>query len=898
MENLLEEDTVEMDYGEIPLTEINYIQIKSSCNLFDIYEGVYKKDNKPVIITTIKFLDIISNIEEFHKRMVNNKINEDKFLDRSIASRKTVQLKKLGYYFNNAENYLSYIYYKEDFTIINLEELFLSIKCEDRKIVKLQLFHDIIKTMKIYHRFNKRYSIIHPMMFVLCDRGFSLMDLFLDDIIQTVDRFKNFQLCSFFGYFEMDKISEIDEFDKIEKNRTYENYYNTDIILCVLNLAFLFSPQNKNIFGDSNLYEKLVHDLQKDYLTKNASFNNFLLNVKDEKIKKFISKHLFLNIKDFSKIEDFLGDFEKMLIEEYDLFFCFDCDEKEENYDENLMKVDLNINELKFLNYSCFHILCRICKNSNSHKCKDIHESNFSFFHKHYSSEVKRLIDITDRLPPLDEELKLFSEFDEPLKKVFSEISNEHIKLDRLVRKEDEKLNSILQYTDQILNKRITDDIEQIDLLYNDLEKRVLKLKIQIEEINIGKENPDKKLEQINNILKEENLEDYVLTLDNTIKNFESFLNKTQEMKNRTNFDIRVHNVLDKMQQKTNNLFNQVSEISLNQRDFLKSLDISAEIITKILKEYEVNSENSVLNELSSLNANYQLIATLNAEKNKVYIIYDPKKYETIRLNFQTSQEQLLSNCRYINLKTKMIITGGSTKISDQDVPSNLCYYIDFFEKSHNERKVNSLKPMNFQRDKHSMVRLNDFGLMAIGGMQTNTCEEYNLIGDTWKIKPSLNKIRYNTSVFVHNEIDLYVFFGLLGNHDRNTKNLIYNEDIERLNLSNSDANWEVINVNFEESIERREISLAGVLKSKDPNEIFILGGKNNNENSFSNLFYKYEFSKMTLSQLSSRKLTTNITFPNPNFVKWQFIDNENNLRVQWASYTPELVLYAIDANN
>jgi hypothetical protein len=896
MENSLNEETIEIEYKEIPLTEVKYQQLKSSCNLFDIYEGIYGKDNKSVVIMTLKFLDIPLNIDELHKTMINNKINEDKFLDISIALRKIIHLNKVGYYFHEAENYLSYIYWKDAFSIVNLEELFFSIKCDHRKIVKLQLFHDIIKTIQVYHRAHRRFSIIHPLMFILCDRGFSLLDLFLDDIIKTIDKFRNFQLCNFFGYFEIDKISEIEEFEKFEKYRTFEHYYKVDLILCALNLAFLFSPQKNNIFGDFNFYEKLVHDLQKDYLTKNSSFSNFLSNVKDEKIKKLILKHMHLDLKDFSNIDNFVADFQKMLIEEYDLFYCFDCDEKEENYDENLMKVDLNKNEMKFLNYDCFHVLCKICKNSKAHKCKDINENNFAFYYKHYTSEVERLKDITDRLPTLDEEFKLFNEFDDPLKMIFSEISNEHIKVDRLVRKEEEKLNSILQHTDELLSKRIISDISHIDILYEDLEKRVLKIKFDIEEINKGKENPDKKLERINNILKDENLDEYVSTLDNSLKTFESFLNVTQDMKNRTNFDKRVQNALDKMRHKTDNLFNEVSEISLSQKDFLKSLDDSVDIICKILKDFEVNSENTVLKELSSFNPNYQLVATLNPEKNKVYIIYDPKKYETIKLTFETSQEQLLINCRYLNLKTKMIITGGCSAISDQEVPSNLCYYINFFEKTPNERRVYNLTPMIYPRDKHCMVRLNDFGLMAIGGLQTNTCEEYNLIGDTWKPKPSLNKIRYNSSVYLHNEMDLYVFFGLLGNPERNSKNLVYNEDVERLNLSNPNSQWEIINVNFDENIQRREISLAGVITSKEPNEIFILGGRNNSETNFCNLFYKFEFSTMTLSSVPNRKLSANITFPNPNFVKWQFNDAENNLRVQWASYTPELVLYAVDA--
>ena len=39
----------------------------------------------------------------------------------------------------------------------------------------------------------------------------------------------------------------------------------------------------------------------------------------------------------------------------------------------------------------------------------------------------------------------------------------------------------------------------------------------------------------------------------------------------------------------------------------------------------------------------------------------------------------------------------------------------------------------------------------------------YSFLTNKWQYLPSLNKIRYNATIFVHNDIDLYVFFGLQG---------------------------------------------------------------------------------------------------------------------------------------
>lgn len=357
-----------------------------------------------------------------------------------------------------------------------------------------------------------------------------------------------------------------------------------------------------------------------------------------------------------------------------------------------------------------------------------------------------------------------------------------------------------------------------------------------------------------------------------------------------------MNSILDTIKFKSDEYLNEINEILNNNTNNQETY--FTEKIVNFLNSEEVD-KNSLLRECSLINTYNEAVGTVNIGKNKVYLIYNNKNYETLKINFTAEMkriDKILTNSRYLNLKTRIVITGGLSQ-TDEETPTKFAYYIHHLEDTKNERKAKPLADMIYTRDQHTMIQLNDFYLMCIGGYNTDKCEILNLVSNTWSEKPSLNKVRYNSSAFLHNEVDLYVFFGLLGDKNKRNKNeFIYNDDIERLRLCDNGKTqqWELLKVNFDPNILNKEFSMFGIIPHGE--EIIILGGKTNLEKDYSSTFYKFKFDNTELSTFNNKKVNQKFCFPDSHFVRMQFQDDANNkFKSQWVSYSPELVLYAVD---
>ena len=180
---------------------------------------------------------------------------------------------------------------------------------------------------------------------------------------------------------------------------------------------------------------------------------------------------------------------------------------------------------------------------------------------------------------------------------------------------------------------------------------------------------------------------------------------------------------------------------------------------------------------------------------------------------------------------------------------------------------VTFLEPMLHPRDNHSCVKVNDFYIMVVGGSKTPTCEMFNMLTERWQPKKSLQKIRFCATLFLHNNIDLYLIYGQEEPNKSGQK--IFSSKVEKYELFEKDENlnkeWEYIDfeqVNFK--IDR--LCLSSIVKM-NTNEILIVGGSFMGGNGNSQNLYKIDFDTKKIL-FDGRVLKTKVCFNESNFLQ------------------------------
>jgi hypothetical protein len=139
-----------------------------------------------------------------------------------------------------------------------------------------------------------------------------------------------------------------------------------------------------------------------------------------------------------------------------------------------------------------------------------------------------------------------------------------------------------------------------------------------------------------------------------------------------------------------------------------------------------------------------------------------------------------LNALRYLIIKDKLYMIGGR----DWSQQHNICLCYDIKSES-----ISRLTDMNKARSYCSLITSEDEKLIyAIGGVENNTCEVYNIEAGIWTTLPKMNFARGNSYLYIYKGSFLYVFSGFKGEFSGNQ----YVEHIERLNLSDPKA-WELM---------------------------------------------------------------------------------------------------------
>ena len=212
---------------------------------------------------------------------------------------------------------------------------------------------------------------------------------------------------------------------------------------------------------------------------------------------------------------------------------------------------------------------------------------------------------------------------------------------------------------------------------------------------------------------------------------------------------------------------------------------------------------------------------------NKLKIITEKEKDENIiSLKFPENSNisSFLFNCAYCNYNKKLYISGGILNLSS-NLYSNKFYMIDL---NNNDSYITELSPMIYSRSNHSMIGYNNI-IYAVGGEDTNTVEQYDIIKNKWtEINPMIKK-KSNTMLAIDNGF-LYTFFG-------KGENGKYPECIERLNIEKSNSIWEMILYSNPSNIDTRCYG-CGLYPVDEL--IYFIGGKCNGEAVDNIFFFNY----------------------------------------------------------
>ena len=674
--------------------------------------------------------------------------------------------------------------------------------------------------------------------------GCILIDLFAVDYKETIINKKNIPYQEFLSEIKENKYHKIPNnincllYEIISKciNKNYQKRIKINELVYNLSALLNYLKDNnlKNPLQDNNLNnEELKNDdlIENERTKKYKEVFNYAKNLNKETI--LTCKHINSDLQ------------EKILNMKNELLNSYDNTIKELNINYKLIKdkIEVIFNTNKKLIDLFYHKIME----------------NITQMQNLLSNSINDILDIQNQVNGIQTDLYIFNKFinQDKYEYINNSIENSQKEVDKLINKYSNKknfdlidiscdscLNLVNNYT--ILNKNF-----------------ILDLKAGLEHLsNIkGLNNDNKIIEQLGD-------EFFMQKLINNImipKNNE--LNKKEEIKNNNKNE----------KENDNNEYEEKEEIENEEENYEQLISSMTEnIYAKIVENnnlltifnYYTNKINNYIvssNDKKDFKFNSNCYSLYEKEKNCVYVCGG-----LTDINDQNSHDNSLYKIN-INLiihnknenKDNNNIFNDINNIIKDDKNKDKKYYYEFI--------IESLSPMNNNRSYHSMIQLssNRNIILCIGGINTESCEVYNIELDSWVSIQDLPIVCQNPGIIDHNRF-IYVF------PYSNEFNTIY-----KLNMSNKDFIWENIKYNINDGKIRKGMAAISI-----ENNIYLLGGYDN-ENQYSNV-YNVDISNEDFIEIKS---LVNLVLPNKcffnsnyiiinNFNKLnnEIIDNENNV--------------------
>ena len=851
--SLISKNLSEYTFIEIDCNSFKNKYLCKSNYIFDLFSGIlnYKnediEDDEEVFLLVIKIIDYDSIPLKKIKSFIDNSLED---YNRNF---KHFFLKRIGYC--NIANKFCLIYEKSNTSLFNFDTLKITDLKDINQLTKvIYCFQSLVNNLNICHENGLRISLIHNDLLFFNKKGIKMIDFIFSKLFYEYDFNSNLDIALYFGYYGKTEVNEL--FRGFCDNKLL---YKNDVILLTLTMNYLFS--------NNSSYCNFIYELEKDFILENKSFENFLINNQVEEIKSFISEILNINYKEIHLMKVAQVNFEKIVKK---MIGKIKCEQSKCKYSS------------KFMCYNCFQFMCKSC--SKDHKCLIQKESNKGKLYIEYKNKLSELKNLAYNMNI--PRLKFFNYFKTNVNPTFKKIKNLHKKFEIFIRNNEDKLKEEIRVLVAILEKKNYNEHKNIlnfrDKLQNDLKAIIDEVQKKLQGKTDEKENDKVKLNESQSSNRKKSIYDGILDknikndkyinsfneLKEQIENYEKFKDSDKDLRTELNYNLNLNFIVDKIYGKS--LIFLEKFITLYLPNILDQNNEFSKILIDAYNSFDLIDNSNILNELKTKD-NY-CIGTVDLKQNLV-ILYDILASNDINierkimLNFQENivPKYIIPLCRWVNLKNRLIISGGIFKTQlGREVISKSAYYIYFdLENESNTRNVIKLPDMLNERDQHCFISINDFFLLSIGGSRTSTCEEFNFFTNKWTYLPSLDSPRYNCSAYIHNSVEVYLFFGLIG--PPLDKKLIFSDSILRLKFfksSKSDSFWENI-IYIGEKI---NVCLNGIV-SLSNNTVLITGGRIAGDNNYSNLNFSFDPESLIIMS-SETILEKKLCFLESNFLK------------------------------
>ena len=327
-------------------------------------------------------------------------------------------------------------------------------------------------------------------------------------------------------------------------------------------------------------------------------------------------------------------------------------------------------------------------------------------------------------------------------------------------------------------------------------------------------------------------------------------------------------------------------------------------------EEVEKENENKKENVEKIINSMTQNIYAKVVENNNIVTIFNyyTKKIKNSIISFEeeNENENNIKNFKFNSSsfslfdkeKNCIYVSGGLIDIKDQNSHDNSFYKINVNlniykkEKDNNKKQdynnnifddinniikddknkeekiadykliLENLSPMNNNRSYHSMLQLssNKNILLCIGGINTGSCEVYNIELDVWESIQELPIVCQNPGI-IDNNSNIYVF----------PYSKEYN-NIYKLNMNNDDLLWENIKYTIDEGKIRKGMAVISI------EDKFYLFGGYDNDNIYDNIYQFYLNDENQIDiKINNELLLPNKCYFNSNYIVTNDTNEENN---------------------
>jgi hypothetical protein len=264
---------------------------------------------------------------------------------------------------------------------------------------------------------------------------------------------------------------------------------------------------------------------------------------------------------------------------------------------------------------------------------------------------------------------------------------------------------------------------------------------------------------------------------------------------------------------------------------------------------------------------NYELFISIKQKTDNIFI-YNGKttEFHTFSIkpeNFQdksTAFNTIPDNCRFVNIHSSILITGGYV---NKQV-SKLAYLLVVYPKD-SQYEINIIPYANMLsvRERHNMINLYDRKqILVCSGFFNNSAEITNLDHGSWKPLPNMNSVRANATIAYVNKKNVFVFGGFRINEKQVGE---YQNSCEVINLDDNNAGWKLIK--FDHHNLNMRLSAMGVINYSE-NTLLLCGG-------FDGTTYRSDIYKLDLKDIeivnyekTNMVLPGNLIFIHNNFVR------------------------------